>query len=97
MTEQTRVISKCETQLLHAFAMFLSSPILRESVILHPKKAPESPAMNSPEILELFNQRNLRLATNALFCGMGIHLPVALEGALKLKVRLEIREVAATD
>ena len=29
--------------------------------------------------------RNLRLATNALFCGMGIHLPVALEGALKLK------------
>lgn len=50
--------------------------------------------MNSPQILELFNQRNLRLATNALFCGMGIHLPVALEGALKLKVRLEIREVA---
>eukprot|EP00434_Breviolum_minutum_P008929 symbB.v1.2.007867.t1/scaffold448.1/size203282/19 len=29
--------------------------------------------------------KNLRLATNALFCGMGIHLPVALEGALKLK------------
>ena len=29
--------------------------------------------------------RNLRLATNALFCGMGVHLPVALEGALKLK------------
>jgi len=29
--------------------------------------------------------KNLRLATNALFCGMGVHLPVALEGALKLK------------
>jgi glucosamine--fructose-6-phosphate aminotransferase (isomerizing) len=27
----------------------------------------------------------LRLATNVLFCGCGIHFPVALEGALKLK------------
>eukprot|EP00933_Yihiella_yeosuensis_P038505 TRINITY_DN32433_c0_g1_i1.p1 TRINITY_DN32433_c0_g1~~TRINITY_DN32433_c0_g1_i1.p1 ORF type:complete len:647 (+),score=85.04 TRINITY_DN32433_c0_g1_i1:67-2007(+) len=27
----------------------------------------------------------LRLANNALFCGSGIHFPVALEGALKLK------------
>jgi glucosamine--fructose-6-phosphate aminotransferase (isomerizing) len=26
-----------------------------------------------------------RLATNALFCGCGVHFPVALEGALKLK------------
>lgn len=29
--------------------------------------------------------KNLRLATNALFSGMGVHFPVALEGALKLK------------
>merc|ERR1719281_165200 len=26
-----------------------------------------------------------RLATNVLFCGCGLHFPVALEGALKLK------------
>jgi glucosamine 6-phosphate synthetase-like amidotransferase/phosphosugar isomerase protein len=29
--------------------------------------------------------RYFRLASNALFCGCGVHFPVALEGALKLK------------
>ena len=28
---------------------------------------------------------SFRVATNVLFCGCGIHFPVALEGALKLK------------